>query len=133
MNYKKILLYGFYIWLIPFVLSFFFFSREGTLLVDRVFFHSIMTVSLIGSFSFFLYLYLKKMDFTPGFEINILTFGFLAVFVSFILDIISLIGFFGLSVDQFLMWVFPVYFNMIIIAVAINKVLSLKSWKEEKK
>ncbi len=43
------ILYGFLAWLIPFVASFFFYTREGELTINILFFKSIMIV--VGSFS----------------------------------------------------------------------------------
>lgn len=48
-KYPKNILYGFFAWLIPFVASFFFYTREGELTIDIFLFKSIMIV--VGSFS----------------------------------------------------------------------------------
>lgn len=45
----KNVLYGFLSWLIPFASSFFFYTREGKLTIDALFFKSIMIV--VGSVS----------------------------------------------------------------------------------
>ncbi|PWB54988.1 MAG: hypothetical protein C3F06_03275 [Candidatus Methanoperedenaceae archaeon] len=56
------ILYGFLAWLIPFVASFFFYTREGELTINILFFKSIMIV--VGSFSaaFLLVSYFKKIN-----------------------------------------------------------------------
>jgi hypothetical protein len=41
-KYPKNILYGFFAWLIPFVASFFFYTREGELTIDIFLFKSII-------------------------------------------------------------------------------------------
>ena len=123
MNYKRAFLYSFFIWLIPFLLSFFFFSKEGVLLVDRTFFNVIMTLSLVGVFSFFLYLYIKKCH-KRNYTVH---FGVLAFFVSTFLDLIVLVGFFSQTFREFFQWTLPSYFNIIIISFSVQKILILKN------
>ena len=48
-KYLRNILYGFLAWLIPFVISVFFYTREGKLTIDIFLFKSIMIV--VGSFS----------------------------------------------------------------------------------
>jgi len=48
-KYLTNILYGFLAWLIPFVASLFFYTREGELTIDIFLFKSIMIV--VGSFS----------------------------------------------------------------------------------
>jgi hypothetical protein len=56
---KLVLLYGFFIWLIPFIVAFFIFPiREN----DRSLFESIMPVVVTISVVFFSILYFKKVD-----------------------------------------------------------------------
>lgn len=54
---KKALLYGFLVWLIPFVAGFFLFSLHES---NRILFESIMPLIVTASASFFGYKYLKK-------------------------------------------------------------------------
>ncbi len=49
-KYLKMGLFGFLIWLIPFVIGFLFYSPQGQLLVDALVFKSIMVV--VGSITY---------------------------------------------------------------------------------
>lgn len=124
MNYKKVFFYSFLIWLIPFILSFPFFTREGVLIIDRTFFSVIMTLSLIIVFCFFLYRYLNKIKDGP--EKKILYFGFSAFIVSIFLDLIFLVGIFNMTSEEFLKWTFPSYLNILIISFLVSKIFHLK-------
>ena len=55
-----IVIYGFLSWLLPFVFSFFFFSKSGTLTIDYDLFKSIMSVFGTGVGLYLLALYFKK-------------------------------------------------------------------------
>ncbi len=61
----KIALFGFLTWLIPFVVSFFFYSKEGQPLIDIFLFKSIMIVvgSLTGASLLVLYFRGLKKDY----------------------------------------------------------------------
>jgi hypothetical protein len=48
-DWKKMLLLGFVVWLVPFLAAFAFYTPKGELMVDETFFKSLMIV--IGSFS----------------------------------------------------------------------------------
>ncbi|HEX7575986.1 MAG TPA: hypothetical protein VF360_06355, partial [Candidatus Methanoperedens sp.] len=77
-KYLKNILYGFLAWLIPFVASFFFYTRERELTIDIFLFKSIMIV--VGSFcaAFLLVSYFKKIDadyFNEGIIVGFTWFG----------------------------------------------------------
>jgi hypothetical protein len=62
---KKLLLVvllGFLTWLIPFVVSIFFFSREGQILIDEHLFKTIMIVVGSASGALMLVVYFKKVN-----------------------------------------------------------------------
>ena len=84
-----ILLYGFLLWLIPFIIAVFFYSRDGQLLIEIFLFKSIMIVSGSITGSIFLILYFKKIIekyFREGLMI-----GLIWLALSWILDFIILI------------------------------------------
>lgn len=56
-NLRALLSYGFLIWLIPFVTSFFIYTLRES---DRYFFETLMTLILVGATSFVLIRYSKK-------------------------------------------------------------------------
>lgn len=76
-NYKKALLSGFLTWLIPFVISFFFYSKDGVLLIHLATFKSIMYVTGIGSGMYLLVRYFQKEQgsLKEGFRLGLLWFG----------------------------------------------------------
>ncbi len=98
-KYLRSVLYGFLVWLIPFVASFFFYSREGGLAIDVFLFKTIMIV--IGSISaaFLLVSYFKKIDtsyFKEGISAGIIWFS-----VNILLDLLILIPMSGMSLGEY--------------------------------
>lgn len=57
----KIILFGFLAWLIPFVLSIFFYSKTGKLLINLDLFKSIMVVTGMLSGTYLLVKYFEKI------------------------------------------------------------------------
>jgi len=102
-KYVRNVLYGFLAWLIPFVASIFFYSREGKLTIDIFFFKSIMIV--VGSFSVAILLisYFKNINvdyLKEGIIVGLMWFG-----ISIVLDLLILIPMSGMSIMD--------YFNQI--------------------
>ncbi|MDW7775430.1 MAG: hypothetical protein SCH39_03715 [Methanosarcinales archaeon] len=88
-KYQINILYGFLAWFIPFISSFFFYTREGELTIDIFLFKSIMIV--VGTFSaaFLSVSYFKKIDadyFKEGIIIGSTWFG-----INILLDLLILI------------------------------------------
>jgi hypothetical protein len=54
-TWRRIALFGFLVWLIPFVIAFFLFTPEGTPRVSQEFFDSVMAVSLAVVTAYFSY------------------------------------------------------------------------------
>ncbi|MFQ6083182.1 MAG: hypothetical protein ACE5WD_07480 [Candidatus Aminicenantia bacterium] len=85
---KKILkigLFGFLMWLIPFVVSFFFYSPEGTPLIDKIFFKTIMIIvaSITGAVLLIIYFKKIKKDYLKE---GIIV-GFAWLLINWILDV----------------------------------------------
>ena len=79
---KKTLLYGFLIWLIPFITAFLIFPiRES----NRALFESIMPIMITASVVFFAYHYFKKLD--ANFVKEGLLLGFIWSAISFVIDL----------------------------------------------
>ena len=79
---KKTLLYGFLIWLIPFITAFLIFPiRES----NRALFESIMPIMITASVVFFAYHYFKKSD--ANFVKEGLLLGFIWSAISFVIDL----------------------------------------------
>ncbi len=98
-KYLRSVLYGFLVWLIPFVASIFFYTREGGLTIDVFLFKTIMIV--IGSISaaFLLVFYFKTINtgyFKEGISAGIIWFS-----VNILLDLVVLIPMSGMPVADY--------------------------------
>ncbi|VVB86176.1 Uncharacterised protein [uncultured archaeon] len=98
-KYVRNVLYGFLAWLIPFVASIFFYTREGKLTIDIFLFKSIMIV--VGSFSaaVLLIYYFKniKLDYLKeGIIVGAVWFG-----TNIGLDLLILIPMSGMSIADY--------------------------------
>lgn len=98
-KYFKNIFYGFLVWLIPFVTGFFFYTREGTLTIDRYFFKTIMIA--VGSISAAVLLisYFKNIDaeyLKEGILVGVIWFG-----ISILLDVLILIPMSGMSISNY--------------------------------
>ncbi len=88
-RYLKNILFGFISWLIPFVASIFFYTKEGKLTIDVFLFKSIMIVVGSISASFLLIFYFKKINenyFKEGIIVGLTWFG-----INILLDLLVLI------------------------------------------
>jgi hypothetical protein len=98
-KYLKNVLYGFLAWLIPFVASFFFYTKEGKLTIDIFLFKSIMIVVGSVSAAFLLVSYFKKIraDYLKeGIIVGLVWFG-----LNILLDIIILIPMSRMSLPDY--------------------------------
>ncbi len=98
-KYLKNVLYGFLAWLIPFVASFFFYTREGKLTIDVFLFKSIMII--VGSISaaFLLISYFKGINdyyLKEGIMVGVIWFG-----INILLDLLVLIPMSGMSITDY--------------------------------
>jgi hypothetical protein len=120
----KAVLFGILAWLIPFLLSFFFYSRDGGLLIDIFFFKTIMIV--VGSIvaAFLLVLYFKKIEknyFKEGVYVGIVWF-----FLNVVLDLIILIPMSGMFLDAYFTQIGLRYLVMPVMTIMIGAVLDNK-------
>lgn len=87
-NLKALFLYGFLIWLIPFVISFFIFQVRET---DRIFFETLMSLILATTAGFILTRYNKTNPIDShqeGFMVGLIWFG-ISIFLDFFVFIIG--------------------------------------------
>jgi hypothetical protein len=95
----KILLFGFLTWLIPFVSGFFFYSREGQLLIDIFLFKSIMIVvaSITGASLLMLYFRALEKDYLrEGITVGLVWFT-----INILLDLVALVPMSGMSIGDY--------------------------------
>jgi uncharacterized membrane protein YpjA len=98
-KYLKNVLYGFLAWLIPFVASFFFYTREGKLTIDVFLFKSIMIIVGSVSGAFLLVSYFKKISsdyLKEGIIVGVTWFG-----INILLDLLVLIPMSGMSIADY--------------------------------
>jgi len=98
-KYLRNVLYGFLAWLIPFVASIFFYTREGKLTIDVFLFKTIMIVVGSVSVAFLLVSYFKKINisyFKEGITVGIIWFS-----VNILLDLVILIPMSGMSIANY--------------------------------
>ncbi len=98
-QYLKNILYGFLAWLIPFVASLFFYTREGKLTVDVFLFKSIMIVVGSVSAAFLLVSYFKTINANYLREGVIV--GLAWFCINIVLDLFILIPMSGMSVSDY--------------------------------
>ncbi|MHC4445003.1 MAG: hypothetical protein ACYTF1_00900 [Planctomycetota bacterium] len=81
-SYKKALLLGFLVWLLPFVISFLVFPLKSS---DRALFESIMPVAVAVSVVFFAVLYFRKVS--EGFVREGILLGIIWLAISLVIDL----------------------------------------------
>jgi hypothetical protein len=96
----KIVLFGIITWLVPFVVSFFFYSREGQLNINIFLFKSIMIV--VGSITgaTFLVLYFRKLK--KDYLKEGITVGLAWFAINILLDLVVLVPMSGMSIGDYL-------------------------------
>jgi len=123
-KYVRNVLYGFFAWIIPFVASFFFYSREGKLNIDVFLFKSIMIV--VGSFSaaILLIYYFKniKVDYlNEGIIVGVIWFS-----INIVLDLLVLIPMSGMSFVDYFMQIGLRYLAIPAMSIAVGTALENK-------
>jgi uncharacterized membrane protein YpjA len=123
-KYVRNVLYGFLAWLIPFVASFFFYSREGELTIDIFLFKSIMIV--VGSFSAAILLvsYFKNINvdyLKEGIIIGLIWFG-----INIVLDLLILIPMSGMSITDYFTQIGLRYLAIPAMSIAVGTALKNK-------
>ena len=116
--------FGFLAWLIPFVASFFFYSKEGGLTVDIFLFKSIMIV--VGSISaaFLLVSYFKKINIgylREGIIVGLTWFG-----INIFLDFLVLIPMSGMSLVDYFMQIGIRYLVIPVMCIMVGASLANK-------
>lgn len=119
-KYLKIGLFGVLTWLIPFVASFFFFSREGKVLIDIFLFKTIMVVlgSVVGAF--FLILYFKKIK--KNYLKEGIVVGLIWFILNILLDLIVLIPMSGMNVGDYFAQIGLRYLIIPVMSIAVGYV-----------
>jgi hypothetical protein len=118
------ILYGFLAWLIPFVTSIFFYTREGVLTIDVFLFKTIMIVVGSTSAAFLLISYFKKIDtryLKEGIIVGLTWFG-----INILLDLLVLIPMSGMSVADYFTQIGLRYLVMPVMSIMVGASLANK-------
>ena len=123
-KYLKITFYGFLAWLIPFIASFFFYTREGKLTIDIFLFKTIMIV--IGSITgaILLVSYFKKITadyLKDGIIVGVVWFG-----INILLDLLVLIPMSGMSISNYFTQIGLRYLVIPAMSIAVGAALANK-------
>jgi uncharacterized membrane protein YpjA len=124
MTKLKLILFGFVIWFIPFAVSFFFYSKNGQLLVSRGLFDGIMTVVGTATAMYMLALLFKRTNgdyLRWGIKAGLLWFA-----VNIILDFVVLIPMSKMSIGTYLTEIGLGYLAIPIMCIAVGYILSKK-------
>ncbi len=116
----KIVIFGFLTWIIPFVVSFFFYTPQGQLLMDVSLFKSLMIVvgSLTGAL--FLVLYFRKVE--KNYLQEGITVGMLWFVLNILLDLIVLVPMTKISVETYFAQIGLRYLLIPIMSISIGYV-----------
>lgn len=119
----KIALYGFISWMIPFVASLLFFSKEG-LVIDKFLFKSIMI--MVGSISaaFLLVSYFRKVG--SNFLKEGIIVGISWYVINVVLDLVVLIPISKMSITDYVMQIALVYSAIIAMSITVGASLQIK-------
>lgn len=118
----KITLFGFLTWFIPFIVSFFFYSKNRTLWVDEQLFKSIMIIVGSAAGAGLLVSYFKKT--TGSYVQNGIVVGLAWLVINFILDFVILIPMSGLSIGAYISQIGLRYLTIPIMSISMGYILA---------
>lgn len=126
-KYLKNVLFGILAWLIPFVASFFFYSKEG-LVIDIFLFKSIMIVTGSISASVLLIVYFRKIS-KDYLKEGIIT-GIVWFCINILLDLAILIPMSGMYLQDYFMQIGIRYLVIPAMCITVGKSLAIKKTKD---
>ena len=118
------ILYGFLAWLIPFVASIFFYTKEGGLMIDIFFFKTIMII--VGSISgaFLLISYFKRINI--GYLKEGIYVGTTWFVINILLDLLVLIPMSGMAISDYFSQIGLRYLVMPVMSIMVGIALENK-------
>lgn len=96
-RHLRLLLYGLLTWLIPFGLSLPFYGRDGLLQIDIFAFKSIMIISGAAAGALLIFLYLRSLPQQTAWITAGLTIGLSWLLINWALDLLVMVGLFGME------------------------------------
>jgi len=125
-TYLKIVLFGFLIWLIPFIVGFAFYDQTGNLTVDQNFFKSVMSAILAIVTAFFCIKHLKTI--TSGYKSEAIKIGLIWFVTNLILDLIVLVPMSKMKIGDYFLQIGIAY--IAILAITFMSGVLLESKKQ---
>jgi cytochrome c biogenesis factor len=129
-NYFRLGLFGFIVWLVPFLVSFLFYTPAGTPIVGVAFFNSIMSVVLCAVVVLMVFHYLKPV--TQDFVKEAFNVGIAWLAISVILDVIVLLPMSKMTVYTYVTDVALGYLVIPLVALFAGYLLEEKSHHTKK-
>ncbi len=120
----RMIIYGILIWLIPFVVSFFFYTKDGKLAIDIFLFKSIMIVVGTASAAWLLISYFKKVK--AGFLREGIVVGAVWLGISIVLDLLVLIPMSGMAISDYFAQIGLRYLAIPAMTIAVGTALANK-------
>ncbi len=120
------ILYGFLAWLIPFIASIFFYTKEGTLTIDVFLFKTIMIVVGSTSAAILLVSYFKHI--TANYLKEGIMIGFVWFAINITLDLLVLVPMSGISVENYFIQIGLRYLVMPVMSIMVGTVLTNKNY-----
>jgi len=114
----KIGFLGFLTWLVPFVVSWLFYTKEGQPIMDIIFIKSIMIVLFSAFGAFLLIIYFRKIDMdfiSEGFYVGLSWFG-----INCILDILVLLPLAGMNMSTWFAQIGMRYLMIPVMSISIG-------------
>ncbi|MBI3352759.1 MAG: hypothetical protein HY036_09290 [Nitrospirae bacterium] len=121
-NYLKIALFGFLTWLVPFVVSFFFFMPDHTLAIDEGLFKSIMIV--IGSLTGAVLLVLYFKNVSSDYLRHGVIVGLIWLAINLALDFLILMPMSHMAVSVYLSQIGLRYLTIPIMTIVVGYILT---------
>lgn len=121
-KYLKILIFGFLVWLIPFIASLFFYTSGGKLIIDVFLFKAIMIIVGSVSAAFLLVYYFKKIHTSylkEGIIVGLLWFG-----INILLDLLILVPMSGMSIADYFTRIGLSYIVIPVMCITVGTALS---------
>lgn len=124
LNPWKTITFGILLWLVPFVVSLFFFSSNGELAIDQLTFRTIMLLTLAFTLTGLTWFYFKSI--TTDFVKSALQLGLIWLVVNWVLDLLVLVAVFGNPLDEWLVATGARYVMIPIVTTLVGLVVSDK-------
>lgn len=129
-KYLKISLFGFLIWLVPFVVGFLFYSPEGEIRIDPLAFKAIMTVVSTITQAVLLVSYFRKID--KNYLPESIMVGLIWIAVNILLDILILIPMSKMAIGTYFTQIGMQYLTIPTISIALGLVTKTAIEKVQK-